>query len=92
LTWLKDFLTGRQQQVLVNGEQSDATEVTSGVPHGTLLAPLLFLCFINNSPNNILLTVRLYADDVILYASINSIGDYHKCQKDLTALEKWANK
>jgi len=47
LTWLKDFLTGRRQQVLVNGEQSDTTEVTSGVPQGTVLTPLLFLCFIN---------------------------------------------
>jgi len=42
LKWLKDFLTRRQQQVLVNGEQSDATEVTSGVPQETVLAPLLF--------------------------------------------------
>ena len=62
MTWLKDFLTGRQQLVLVNGEQSDATEVTSGVPQGTVLAPLLFLCFINDLPSNILSTVRLYAD------------------------------
>jgi len=92
LKWLKDFLTGRQQQVLVNGEQSDATEVTSGVPQGTVLAPLLFLCFINDLPNNILSTVRLYADDVILYASINSTEDCHQLQKDLAILERWANK
>ena len=66
LEWLKDFLTGRQQWILVNGEQSDATQVTSGVSQGVVLAPLVFLCFINDLPTGILSTVRLYADDVIL--------------------------
>ena len=59
LAWLKDFHTGRRQLVLVNGEQSDATKVTLEVPQGTVLAPLLFLCLINDLPNNILSTVRL---------------------------------
>ena len=88
LEWLKDFLTGRRQQVLVNGEQSDVTQVTSGVPQGTVLAPLLFLCFINDLTKNILSTVRLYADDVILYTPINSKEDCYQLQKDLTILER----
>ena len=92
LEWLKDFLTGRPQQVLVNGEQSDVSQVTSGVPQGTVLAPLLFLCFIYDLPKNILSTVRLYADDVILYIPINSKEDCYQLQKDLTILERWANK
>ena len=92
LEWLKDFLTGRRQQVLVNGEQSDVSQVTSGVPQGTVLAPLLFLCFINDLPKNILSTVRLYADDVILYTPINSKEDCYQLQKDLTILERWENK
>ena len=92
LEWLKDCLTGRRQQILVNGEQSDVSQVTSGVPQGTVLAPLLFLCFINDLPKNILSTVRLYADDVILYTPINSKEDCYQLQKDLTILERWANK
>jgi len=91
LEWLKDFLTGRKQQVLVNGEQSDSTQVTSGVPQGTVLAPLLFLCFINDLPKNILSTVRIYADDVILYTPVNSIEDCYQLQNDLATLERWAN-
>ena len=42
LDWLKQFLTGRSQCVIINGEQSDSTTVTSGVSQGTVLAPLLF--------------------------------------------------
>ena len=55
---LKHFVSNRQQRVIINGEQSDPAEVTSGVSQGTVLAPLLFLCFIITS------SVRLYADDV----------------------------
>ena len=72
--------------------QSNSTEVTLGVPQGTVLVPILFLCFIKDLPNNNLTAVRLYADDVILYASINSKEDCHKLLKDLVTLEKWANK
>jgi len=60
LELIKDFLTGREQQVLVNGEQSNATEVTSRIPPGPVLEPLLFLCFINDLPKNILSTVRFF--------------------------------
>ena len=92
LEWLKQFLTGRSQCVIIDGEQSDSTTVTSGVPQGTVLAPLLFLCFINDLPNNILSTVRLYADDVILYTAINTVEDCNKLQHDLNTLVEDCNK
>ena len=41
LDWVKQFLTGRSQCVIINGKQSDSTTVSSGVPQGTVLAPLL---------------------------------------------------
>ena len=89
LDWAKQFLTGRSQCVIINGEQSDSTTVSSGVPQGTVLAPLLFLCCINDLPKNIQSTIRLYADDVILYTSINTTEDCDKLQRDLNILARW---
>ena len=90
LTWIKDFVVNRSQQVIVNGQQSDPTHVTSGVPQGTVLAPLLFLCFINDISNKINSRIRLYADDVLLYNTIHSQTDCQRLQRDLHTLEEWA--
>ena len=91
LTWINDFLTGRTQRVTVNGCISDDTRVTSGVPQGTVLAPLLFLVYINDLPKNIVSSVKLYADDVLIYRTINSEQDHMILQQDLNMLQKWAD-
>ena len=70
--------------------KSDATQVLSDVPQGTVLAPLLFLIYINDLPTSVHNKVRLYADDVFLYCYINSKDDCISPQQDLDALEKWS--
>ena len=74
LAWIKHFLTIRQQQVVVNGESSSPSLVTSGVPQGTVLAPILFLCYINDITTNISSKIKLYADDVLIYSNSAIIG------------------
>ena len=66
LKWIKVFLTTRQQKVLVEGASSPNVPVSSGVPQGTVLGPLLFLLYINDLPNEVNSNIRLFADDAIL--------------------------
>ena len=91
LSWIKIFLSGRLQQVIINGHSSSYTKVISGVPQGTVLAPLLFLCYINDLPQNVISRVKLYADDVLLYTTIHSKDDCLVLQEDLNRLQLWAD-
>ena len=67
LQWVKSFLIGRRQSVLVNCDNSEEVPVTSGVPQGSVLGPLLFLLYIIDLPENIVSQVRLFADDTAIY-------------------------
>ena len=92
LRWIKELvLTDRSQQVVVNGEYSQLCEVSSGVPQGSVLGPLLFLCYINDTVHSISSTIRLYADDNLLYRSIHSEQDVVALQNDLNTLSQWAD-
>ena len=88
--WLTNFLTKRKMRVTLEGESSQQVTVDSGVPQGTVLGPILFLCHIYDLPNAVKSSVRLFADDCLLYSEINSQNDHNKLQKDLENLEKWA--
>ena len=90
-TWLRCFLTERKQRVVVNGTSSDWSAVSSGVPQGTVLGPVLFLLYINDLPNSISSTVKLFADDSVVYRQIQRVGDHSILQQDLFNLEQWAS-
>jgi len=70
LAWFSNYLTDRQQRVVLDRVSSSLTQITSGVPQGSILGPLLFICFMNSisslplSPGSKLV---LYADDIVLY-------------------------
>ena len=63
LSLLKSFLTNRSQYVTINGEKSSMCAITTGVPQGSVLGPLLFLLFINDLPEISSLRCSLFADD-----------------------------
>ena len=87
LRWIQSFLGDRTQRVVVDGESSTTAAVTSWVPKGTVLGPLLFLVYINDLPSRVKATARLFADDCLLYRTVNSSDDAASLQQDLDNLQ-----
>ena len=87
--WINSWLSGRTQQVVLDGQASDPVPVLSGVPQGSVLELILFLIFINDLLDDIRSSVRLFADDCVLYRDIYSIQDCMTLQEDLTSLGQW---
>jgi hypothetical protein len=85
IVWLREFLVGRAQRVRVEGQLSEEVRVTSGVPQGSVLGPLLFLAYVNDIWMNIDSTIRLFTDDCIMYRKIVNNTDVERLQKDLDA-------
>ena len=88
-TWIETFLKDRKQHVACEGIYSDWAPVISGVPQGSVIAPILFLIYINDLPNNLISTVGLFADDTIIYMTISNGTDATALQQDLDKLAKW---
>ena len=90
--WFTDYLHGRKQRVVVDGVASGWSQVTSGVPQGSILGPMLFLLFINNLPDIIPppTSTGLYADDTKLYNAIKSSHDCDHLQQALSYGDDWS--
>ena len=76
LLWIKDFLRNRTQQVMLNGQKSGSIPVTSGVPQGSVLGPLLFTMFVNDIPSIVSSPTFLFADDTKIFHFIKSSDDH----------------
>ena len=101
LDWVKDFLSERTQRVLIRGTASTSQGVTSGVPQGSVLGPVLFLIFINDLPLKVLSPLSLFADDSKIFTRIvdkeNESKIYENSgkdilQQDLCNVLDWAKK
>jgi hypothetical protein len=83
-------MTGRLQRVQVHGCLSSWEEVTSGVPQGSVLGPLLFLLYVNDIPAQLDCDVLLFADDLKIWRTIKSSEDSVALQRDLNKLQDWS--
>ena len=89
MKWVEAFLYQQTQKVVVQGTASDAFNVISGVPHGSVLGPVLFLIFINDLPLEILSPLSLFADDSKIFTRIISEKNRSKSHNDNAY---WKNK
>ena len=78
-----------QPKQYVEGGESDSVPVTSGVPQGSVLGPILFLVYINDLPDDIVSQVRLFANDTAIYLTLENKSDSDKLQRDLDRLQTW---
>ena len=94
LGWIKAFLSNRTQCVNIGCATSNTAPVTSGIPQGSVLGPILFVIYINDLPDIVDKDshVFLFADDTKLFREINSPIDRKILQQDLDNLTDWSNK
>ena len=89
-SWIKEFLSNRRQRVVVNGQCLDWKNVTSGIPQGSVLGPILFVIFINDMPDAIACCMKLYADDAKVYNRANNLALSRRLQGCVINAEEWA--
>ena len=92
LHWFEDYLKDRVQRVIINGQFSSWTEITAGVPQGSVLGPLLFLVFINDITTVVTnCNLRLFADDTCLFIEVDNRQQAAVLlNKDLHNIQKWS--
>ena len=80
---IHSFLSDRHQRVVLNGQSSKWSHIKAGVPQGSILGPLLFLVYINDLPEGLTTSAKLFADDYVtlfrkkLLAFIRPLGKIH---------------
>ena len=90
--WIRSWLAGRRQRVCINQSYSNWAPVTSDVPQGSVLGPLLFRIHINDLDINIVSKMSKFVDNTNLCHRARNPDDIMGLQEDINKLVEWANK
>jgi len=86
LGWTRSFLTGRVQKVKIGDASSSDASVRSGIPQGSILGPVLFTIYINDLPECVQSSCKVFADDTKIYGKAKNS---HSLQEDIDKMQKW---
>ena len=89
--WIASWLHDRKQRVLINGESSPWAPVTSGVPQGSVLGPILFIIYINDIDVGLNNFISKFADDTKIGNAVITEDDKRKLQQDLNKIAEWSS-
>ena len=92
LSWVASFLSNRSQYVQINGSRSKDYRVTSGIPQGSVLGPVLFVLYINDLPDNLKSNPYMFADDTKIFQIYpKDVATPRVIQDDLLKLDTWSS-